>query len=379
MQIEIRDVKGKYEIISKLCDKFRKKIFENRIEDEEGPPYTTNYTKYIFGGLKYNIGAFKDDKLIGVIGANSMDGKYNQNPIKIAGIGRVAIDPDYWDDKTIKEQLVDYIINKIVEDKHDLIYAALLKKDEKEDIDFLNTRGFGLIKGRKNSEALIKIVGRDGLNLLKKSRKMSALEFNAAKIVAGLKNIELQRGKLIDATEKDYDQIISLLNNYSVKYPLARIWNKTEFIEMVNRVKDMDNWDFSNIKEKFPSAPLGSHFKVWKENGTILGAHLYYIYEVKMEIDSVPLGFWIFSVFSDDVESDDRKASILTLIRPLKGNVAVVNVELPYYSNKEFSGAGFLGDQRPISLIIKPLSNNVEGILEDKIKNYYLDILGYNI
>ncbi|MHA1750764.1 MAG: hypothetical protein ACTSWR_03600 [Candidatus Helarchaeota archaeon] len=379
MNIEIKDVKGNYKEISVLCDKFRKAIFQNRIEDQEGPPYTENYAKYIFGGLKYNIGAFYDNKLIGVIGASSVNGKYNQKNIKISGLGRVAIDPDYWSKKSIKEELVDYLIEKIIDGKHDVIYAALLKKEEQDDIDFLNSRGFGLIKGRKNSEALIKIVGREGLDLLKGARKMNALEYNAAKLVAGLKKADIERGKILDATSDDYDQVIHLLNNFSKKYPLARIWTKQEFVEMVNSVLDISSWDYTKLREKYPNTPFGGFFKVWKEGNEVLGAQLYYVYEVRMEVDTVPLGFWIFSVFKDDITSDEKKAFISTLIRSMKGGVAVVNAELPYYGNKDFDSAGFMGDQRPIALLLKPLTDNVEGILEERIKNYYLDIIGYNI
>jgi len=385
LKVEIRDVKGEHQKISVLCKKFRKFIFQQRIEDEEGPPYTQDYVHYIFDGLKYNLGAFNGNKLVGVIGGNIIEGVYSGNPIKIGNIGRVAVEPDYWDrdrnywdSEGIKEKLIDEILEKL-KLECDLIYAELLKKEEQEDIKYLNSLGFELIKGRKNSEALIKIVGRDGLDLLKNARKMNPLEYNAAKLIAGIKKAELEHGEILDASEKDYKTVIELLNNYSKIYPLARTWSDSSFIEMVNNVMKMNNWNFSEIKKNYPETEFGGHFKIWRDGDEILGAQLYYIYYVIMEKSPVPMAFWLFSVFKEDIEPDERKSFISTLVRSMKGKVAVINVELPYYANKDFENSGFMGDQRPVALLLKPISDRTENILQERIKNYYLDIIGYNI
>ena len=387
--IEIKDIEGNYKKISELLEKLRYALVEHEIEDELGLYYHEGNVKYIYDALKYKLGAFKNGKLVGIIGSSSVNGIYNKTDadtekiikteIKIASLGRFGIDPEVWDDPSIKNDLIDTMIDKLKKEGHDLIYAALLKKKDKEDIEALKLKGFRNIKGRKNSETLVKVMGKDGLELIKKTRGMNPIEAQAARLIAGIKSDEIERGEIRDGNENDYDQIIDLLNKYSKELPLARIWQKKEFSEMMERTLKIDNWDFSDLKKSYPDAPLGSHFKVWEVNNEIIGVVLFYISTTRMVKEPVPMGSWLFCAFSDNVEPNETKAFISTLLREIKGSVSVMNIELPYYANKIFGKSGFMGDQRAVALLIKPLTDKVKGIFEEKIKNYYLDICGYNI
>lgn len=378
MSIIIKEFDNRYKDISELCEKFRHAVVESEIEDELGPYYSENYAKFLYGQLKYKVGAFKNDKLIGVIGSLSFNGLYLDKKVKIGGMGRIAVDPEFWDTK-LKSDLIDFMIKKLADDGHDLIYSVLLKKADKDDIEVLENKGFDTIKGRKNSEAFVKILGRDGLDLIKKSRGMNALEYQAAKLLCGIKDAEIERGQIRNAKIEDYDQIIELLNNYSKELPLSKTWTKEEFKEFVDKIKNINKLDFSDIKKEYPDTPYGYHFKVWEDNDKILGFALYYIFWARMIKEPVPLGNWVVCAFSNELEPDDAKAFLSTLFRELKGTASVINCELPYYAKKIFSKTGFMGDQRAVNLMIKPLTDKVEGIFREKIKEYYLSISGFNI
>jgi hypothetical protein len=378
MSIVIKEFDNRFEEISELCEKFRHAVVESEIEDELGPYYSENYVKFLYGLLKYKVGAFKDNRLIGVIGSLSFNGLYLDKKVKVAGMGRIAVDPEFWD-TNLKNDLIDFMIKKLADEGHDLIYSVLLKKADKFDIELLENKGFNTIKGRKNSEAYVKILGRDGLDLIKKTRGMNALEYQAAKLVCGIKDAEIDRGKIKDGKEGDYDQIIELLNNFSKEFPLSRIWTKQEFKEFMDKIKNINKLDFSDIKKDYPDTPYGHHFKVWEDNNEILGFALYYIFWARMTKEPVPLGNWVVCAFSSEVEPDEAKAFLSTLFRELKGTAAVINCELPYYAKKVFGKTGFMGDQRAVNLMIKPLTDKVEGIFEEKIKEYYLSISGFNI
>jgi len=378
MTIKINDIQENYDKISQLLEKVRHAKVEQEIDEDLGTPRDENNVKHIFGELTYKLGAFKDNKLVGIIGGSSINGVFRGIEIKISCIGRLAINPEFWD-ANIKKKLIDSLLDRLEGDGFDLIYGVLRKKKDNDDINFLLDKGFNPVKGRKNNQALAKILGKKGLKILKEARGMNPVLVQAAKLVAGLKKDKIKRGIIRNGKIKDYDQVIELLNKYSKKFPLARIWTKKEFIEMMERMKKINEWDFSDLKQTYPDTHFGYHFKVWEENNSIIGVALYDITRTRMINKQMPVGGLSFCAFSDLIEIEEAKAFINTLLKEIEGTVAVMYSELPYYANKILKKAGFVGDQMSSTLLMKPMSKKVEGIFEEKIKHYYLDAIGFNI
>ncbi|MHC1592059.1 MAG: hypothetical protein ACXQS8_08225 [Candidatus Helarchaeales archaeon] len=387
MELSIQPLTRDFKELASFYRKVREK-FRTDFDEDIGTLYDDFLTEFsldsVFSDPNLVLEARLGEKLIGTLGAEIISCKFRNEPLKGAVLGYLALDSDYWDKRDdILDPLITELFSRITEREVDFIYCMPIVSKNEPEIDFLKEK-LRMVVLNKNVESKIKLIGKEGVDMLKEARNLNVVEAQAARIVARLKSDDISSGKIRKVKPEDYPNIIKLLNTHSKRLDLARVWTIDEFERLV-KIKSRLKKRKYHSREKFKDTPFGYHMWTWEDNGQLKGFAACEISEILMVNGYVPMAFLMELAFSEDVESspngiDEMKGFLSHIIRSLHKTVCLVNAPLPQYALKVFGKAGFMGEQRTTRLLMKSLSIKGNKILESKkLKNFYLMFVDFSV
>ncbi|MHA1377887.1 MAG: hypothetical protein ACTSRG_05855 [Candidatus Helarchaeota archaeon] len=345
--------------------------------DTEYTPWTKEYTIYDIERTITNdgilLGVYHQDKIIGTIGAKYSDVIFENDKLKCGVITYYALNPDIM--PLQKEDLIK-IYKKIIEEiknikadfalvvfDHELSSAE--EKIFKSDLNF--------VKKNKNVEPMTKLLGSEGVDILKAKKELNVVLAQLAKLMAKMEKIPLPGGTIRDATPKDYPRIIELLNAYFENLVLTQIWTEDSFKHHVKACERINHMDFSELKKEFPNAPTGFYIKVWERNNELIGFIAYRVMPVRFKNGDAPLCYWDLVAFPQNLNIEDKKAFLVNIYNSLYQKTSTITVFWPYYDLKTFKKTGFMSSQMTTPLYILPFTSKGEKLLElKKIASFYL-------
>ncbi|MHA1386043.1 MAG: hypothetical protein ACTSR3_20000 [Candidatus Helarchaeota archaeon] len=376
MEIEIKPlVEKNYEQLTDLFLRFWKHISSN--VDVEYTPWTIDYTIYdIERTITQNgvlLGIFSKDKIIGTIGARYIPVTFQDSELKCGIITFFALDPDVMPlAKEIKIKIFQKIIEEIKNAQTDFIFVVFDHDiSSKEEKIFKNDLQF--VKMNKNVEPLTKLLGSEGVDIIKAKKELNIVLAKLAKLMAKIETMQLPGGKIRDATADDYPKIVDLLNSYSKNLIITQIWTVDSFKQFINACNRINKIDYSDLKAEFPDAPTGFYLKVWERDNKIIGSIAYRVMPIRFKNGDAPLAYWDLIAFSQDLEIEEKKAFLVNLYNELYKKASTITAFWPYYDLKTFKKTGFMSSQMNTPLYILPLTNKGEKLLElNKISKFYL-------
>ncbi len=383
MEFELRPLtKIDYNELSALMQKVQ--TYKSEKFDEDYVPFTPEYVKYsvevTFAKPELLFGIYSKDKLIGTIGGTYVPLCFQNTELLGSAITFYAIDPDFYPvpQETLKE-IFQQLINKLKELNVDLVWVIIFKDVNKEELKIFK-EDFSFVRVNKNVESLVKLLGGEGVDILREKKQMNVVLAKMAKMMAGMEQIPLPGGEIRNATPEDYPRIVELLNAYTKHLPLAQIWTLESLQEYIKICSQLDNIDYSSLKEEFPDTPFGFHIKVWERDNQIIAAILYRIVYVHFKNGDAPFAFWDYLAFSQDLDFSDKKAFIVNLYNQLHLKAIIITLFLPYYDYKTFDKAGLMSERRKVPLYMLPLTEKGNKVLElEKLKEFYLPAADFAI
>lgn len=356
------------------------KVENNKSEkhDEDFVPFTPNYTNFsvnkTFTNLNLFFGIFTpNDKLVGTIGSTLVPVSFQNTSLLSSAITFYAIDPDLLPlERETLRQIFQQLINQIREFDVDFVWVYILKSINLEEMKTLK-EDLQFIRMNKNVEGLVKLLGSEGVSILRKKKDLNIVLAQLAKVMAGMKTMPVPGGKIRDATPNDYPRIVELLNAYSDQLILTQLWTLEHLQRYIEVNRQLNHLDYSSLKSEFPDTPFGFHMKLWERDQKIIAAILYRIAAVRFKHGDAPFGFWDYVAFSQDLDPEEKKAFIITMYNQLYHKAIIINLSLPYYDFKTFDKAGFMTERRKLPLFILPLTKEGKKLLElDRISKFYL-------
>ena len=353
--------------------------YKSETFDEDYVPFTPAYTKYAteinFSNLQTFFGIYSGENLVGTIGGTIIPISFQDVELVGSAITSYAIDPDLPLDREQKKNLFQQFVKKIKEFDVDFIWVAIIKDLNSEEMKIFKEE-LEFVRVSKNVENLVKLLGSEGVDILRQKKKMNIVLAQLAKTMAGMKDPPELEGIIRDATPEDFPKMVELFNNYSTKLPLTQIWTLESLQRYLDVTSQLDSLDYSVIKKEFPSTPFGRHTKVWERDQKIIAALLYRVVFVRFKNGDAPFGFWDYVAFSQDLDVEEKKAFLITMYNELYHKAIIINVFLPYYDYKAIDKAGFMSERRKTPLFILPLTEKGQKLLElERITKFYLPTL----
>ncbi|MHA1279167.1 MAG: hypothetical protein ACTSQI_04785 [Candidatus Helarchaeota archaeon] len=377
MNIELRSFdKIDYEELSALMR--RVQDHKAKTMDDDYVPFTPAYVKYsvevTFAKQELLFGIYSGKKLIGTIGGSYIPIQFRGLRLIGSAVTFYAIDPEILPlDPDIRKSIFELLIAKLKESDIDLVWAIIIKSNNKEELKILK-EWLNFTTLNKNVESLVKLLGSEGVDVLREKKEMNIVLAKMAKLMAGMEHMDLPMGEIRNATPEDYPKIIELLNGYSKTLPLTQIWTQETFQNYVAVSSQLDSTiDYSSLKEEFPDTEFGFHMKVWEREQQIIAAILYRIVFVHFKNGDAPFAFWDYLAFAQDLEFSDKKAFLVNMFNQLHRKAIIITLFLPYYDFKTFDKAGLMAERRKTPLIVRPLTEKAQTILDlEKLKEFYL-------
>lgn len=354
----------------------------------------------LYSDAELLLGMYYHNKLLAILGAAPSLVKFQGEVLKAAGIGGWGLDPivlsEYTNGESLKDnknyeknqtrifgELLDEIISRATSDKFDFLYAFPVADGYKSLFDFLQeTAGWAVLN--KNVENQTKLMGSEGVDILKEKRGLNVLEAQAAKLIAKMKKDRITAGVLRKATEKDTMKIIELLNSYSKIHEVARIWTLEEFQAYLKAFEALKRKGYVSQKE-FPETPYGSDIIVWDDSGDIKATVIYEVNETFLKTGFAPILFIHQLAFSEEINNKEASASkkdksdfMGSFLAPFHLKVCTAYALLPYYDEKAFDG--FIGERRTTPLVAKILSEKANSVVQlKKLKKFYLNYVEFTV
>lgn len=356
---------------------FYTKVLQYKSEkmDEDYVPFPPDYVKYVieidFSNKELFMGIYSEDKLIGTIGGTLVPLIFQNTEILGSAITCYAIDPDISLEPEQKLQIFQTLIEKIKEFGVDLIWVEILSDINSEELKIFKELNFSRVN--KNVESLVKLLGSEAVDILRKKKKMNVILAQMAKMMAGMEVPPQIEGILRDATPDDYPQIVALLNSYANELPLTQIWTLESLQRYIEVTSQINSLDYSTPQAEFPDTPFGFHMTVWERDNKIIAALLYRVACTRFRNGDAPLGFWDYLAFTPGLDISDKKAFLVTKYNELYHKAIIINVFLPYYEYKSIDKAGFMSQRRNMPLYMFALTEKGQRVLElEKITKFYL-------
>lgn len=379
MNLELRPFSSiDYKQISEL---FMKALYYKReLKEDDFVIFTPEYAEYsvnmAFPDLSLFFGIYQGEKLVGTIGATTVQCYFQGDTLTGSVINTYAIDPDILplERDTIKNVL-QALIEKLKERQVDFVWVMIIKENNafelkifKEDLQFTQVH--------KNVESLVKLLGSEGVNILRKKKDLNVVLAQMAKMMAGMDKMPLPGGAIRDATPNDYSSIIELLNGYTQTLELAQYWSPELFQHYVDSSFLINSMDFTAVKQEFPNTPFGFHIKVWEKNSQIVASILYRVVCINFKNGDAPFCFCDYFAFSPKLTFEEKKAFLVNFYNELHLKAIIMTIFLPYYDFKTFDKSGFMTERRKTPLLFYSLTDKGAKLLElEKLKEFYLPTL----
>jgi hypothetical protein len=376
MDIELRPFG---EIDFKELEKLMLKVQAHKTETmgEDSVPFTADYVKYsvevTFAKQELLFGIYSSEKLIGTIGGTYVPVLFQGQKLVGSAITFYAVDPELLPlDPEVKKKIFGSLIEKLKDCGIDLVWVIIIKSTNREDLRIFK-EAFGFTTMNKNVESLVKLLGSEGVEVLRKKKEMNVVLAKMAKLMAGMEYVELPGGIIRNAKPKDYPRLIELFNSYAKVLPLTQVWTADSFQRHIDACAQLNNKDYSLQQKEFPNTEFGFHIKVWEREQQVIAAILYRIVFVQFKNGDAPFAFWDYIAFDQDLEFPDKKAFLVNMYNSHHRKAIITTLFLPYYDFKTFDKAGFMAERRKTPLIILPLTEEAQKILElEKLKEFYL-------
>lgn len=400
--IIIRTFDWNFVQFQKLIENFQDKSLKDGAE--KGRSITEDQIIFSFRRLYSDaellLGMYYQDKLLGILGAAPSLVKFQGEILKTAGIGGWGLDPivlsEYTNGESLKDnqnyeknqtrifrELLDEIISRTTVKKFDLLYAFPVADGYKSLSDFLQEIAKWTVLN-KNVENQTKLMGSEGVDILKEKRGLNILEAQAAKLMAKMKQDRIATGVLRKATEQDSTKIVELLNGYSKTHEIARIWTLQEFQAYLKAFEALKQKKYISQKE-YPETPYGFDSIVWDDSGNIKATIIYEVNETFLKKGFAPILFIHQLAFSDEINRKEANLSkkekndfMGSFLAPFHLKVCTAYALLPYYDEKAFDG--FMGERRTTPLIAKALTEKANSVVQlKKLKKFYLNFVEFTV
>ncbi|MDD1778452.1 MAG: hypothetical protein LUQ65_09825, partial [Candidatus Helarchaeota archaeon] len=386
----------------RLIENFQNKSLKDGAE--KGRSITEEQITFSFGRLYLDaellLGMYYQNKLLAILGAAPSVVKFQGEVFKAAGIGGWGLDPivllEYTKGESLKDNqnyeknqtrifrlLLDEIISRATAKKFDLLYAFPVADEIKSLSDFLQETAKWTVLN-KNVENQTKLMGSEGVDILKEKRGLNILESQAAKLLAKMKQDRITTGVLRKATELDITKIVELLNGYSKIHEVARIWTLEEFQAYLKAFEALKRKKYLS-QEEYPETPYGFDSIVWDDSGDIKATIIYEVNETFLKKGFAPILFIHQLAFSDEINRKEANASkkekndfMGSFLAPFHLKVCTAYALLPYYDEKAFDG--FLGERRTTPLVAKALTEKANSVVQlKKLKKFYLNFVEFTV
>ena len=346
-------------------------------KDDAFALFTPEYTKYSidlnFPTRELFFGIYAEGKLIGTIGATRVPILFQGEELLGSAITCYAIDPAVYPfPPDAKIQIFQDLIQKVKEHKVDFIWVTFVEENNADEMKlFKNELLF--TRMNKNVESLVKLLGSEGVDILREKKQMNVILAKMAKMMAGMETMDLPGGTIRKATPKDYPFTINLLNDYNKNLPITKIWTSKSFQHHIEVASLLNEIDYLDLKTEYPNTPFGFHIEVWERDQRIIAAILYRVVRIRFKNGDAPFGFWDYIAFDQELEFDAKKAFLLNMYNALYRKAIIINVFLPDYDFKTFDKSGFMTERRKTPLLIFPLSEKGQKLVEiERLAQFYL-------
>ncbi len=365
-----------YEELAALYTKIL--IYKSQKFDSDFVPFTPKYTRYsieaTFPNRELFFGIYSGStKLVGTIGGTLVPLQFQKMELLGSAITSYAIDPDLIPlDREVQKQILLQVIDKLKAFAVDVVWVIIIEELNKEE-EKIFKEDLQFIRVNKSVEGLVKLLGSEGVDILRKKKQMNLVLAQMAKLMAGLDKIDLPGGEIRQALPEDYPRIVELLNDYAKQLPLTQIWTLESFQKHVDICSQLNDLDYSSVSSEFPETSFGFHIKVWERDQQIIAAILYRIVYVHFKNGDAPFAFWDYIAFSQTLDFNDKKAFLVNMYNELHLKAIIINVFLPYYDYKTFDKSGFMSERRKTPFYMFPLTDNGKKILElERLGAFYL-------
>lgn len=368
-----------YEELNNLFTKFSEDL---RIKKERDyAPFDPEFTKYdierTFLDKGFFLGIFSNNKLVGTIGAVFVPVSFRNSELMSSSITFYSMDPDISLTRENQISIFQQVIDKIKEAQIDFIWVvfdeSVVSKEEKIFRDELQ-----FIKVNKNVEPLTKLLGSDGVELIKEKRGLNPVLAQLAKLMAKMQTMPLPGGTIRDATPEDYPTIVELLNAYSKELTITQIWSVDSLENYIKIDSGADNLDYSALKSEFPDAPFGFYKKVWERDDKLIAALIYRVMKAQFKNGKAPVVFWDYLAFAQDLDLEGKKAFVVNNYNVIAHKAAVLTCFFPFYDTKALKDTGFMSSQMKTPMYILPLTENAKPLAELKrIPKFYLPYMEF--
>ncbi|MHA1266304.1 MAG: hypothetical protein ACTSRS_13810 [Candidatus Helarchaeota archaeon] len=379
MELELRNFTTiDYNAIAKIYQKTLN--YKRQLKDEDFVIFTPEYTEYAikmaFPDLDLFFGIYSENKLVGTIGGSKVRLSFQGLELWGSAITSYAIDPDLFPiERDVLKDLFHQLIEKIKVKGIDLIWVIIIKENNANELKIFR-EDLGFTRLNKNVESLVKLLGSEGVEILKEKKEMNIVLAKMAKMMAGMQQASLPGGEIRNASSDDYPQIITLLNGYTETLPLSQIWTIDSFQQYILSNELLNKIDYSDQQKEYPNTPFGFHIKVWERESKIIAAILFRVVCINFKNGDAPFGFWDYVAFSQNLDIEEKKAFLINMYNELHLKTIIINAFLPYYEYKTFDKAGFMTERRKTPLLVLPLTKNGQKILElERLKEFYLPTL----
>ena len=368
---------------NEISEIFMKALYYKReLKGDDFAIFTPDYTEYsvkmAFPDPTLFFGIYQGNKLVGTIGGSYIQCSFQGTPLIGSAINSYTLDPELLPiEREILKNVFQQLIEKLKEKGVDFVWVIIIKENNdfelkifREDLQFTRVN--------KNVESLVKLLGSEGVDILREKREMNIVLAKLAKMMAGMHKIPLPDGSIRDATPKDYPRIIELLNGYKQLLPLTQIWTSESFQHFVDSTSLINSMDYSAFKKEYPDTPFGFHMKVWERNSKLEAAILYRIGRINFKNGDAPFMFIDYLACSQDLELDEKRAFLVTMYHKLYHKAIIVNAFLPFYDYKTFDKSGFMAERRKTPFLIFPLTEKGEKLVageKPRITKFYLPTL----
>ena len=385
MELEIKPlIEIDYNELTALYMKFLRHLSITKDSDYGPPtPLSTkcNIEKTLLNdGFLLGIYSEKEKKLVGTIGAAFVPVLFQNIKLLSSVITFYAIDPELLPlAQETQLQIFQQVIEKIKEFQVDFIWIIfdhdINSKEEK-----IFKKDLLFVRINRNVEPFTKLLGSEGVEVIKKKKGLNVVLAQLAKLMASMKTESLPGGIIRDATSEDYPDIVKLLNAYSEELILTRIWSVDSFKKYMDISSQINTMDFSKLKVEFPDAPCGVHLKVWERDQKIIAFINYHVMPTQFKNGLAPLGYWDYVAFSQNLNFDEKKAFVINMYNEIYRKACIITVFLPYYDLKAFDKSGFMSSRLTYPLYIFPLTEKGKKLLElKKISKFYLPYINLYI
>ncbi|MHA1309848.1 MAG: GNAT family N-acetyltransferase [Candidatus Helarchaeota archaeon] len=308
--------------------------------------------------------AWDDDKLIGLAVGHKEIIKLD-NEIEIIGtnIGLTAVDSQYRRNG-IATNMVSNLIEEAKKLGYDLVFRMVQKGKYGDNIlkkfDFVNI---------SKHEHYIKIMEKYGVQILKEYRGLNPVlaklaESLYSKLPHDPLDGTLRTGKIPD----DISRCVEIINSYSSRVPLSRIYdNKTFQIDLENTKK---------LNDAFGD-PWGLIWYILELNNKIMATMTCRIELTTFERGSAPVGLFGNLGFDESLTHEQKLGFIAEILRDIRKKypeIFTCQITTFHHELKVFKDLKFTDDQSKYFLMVKPLTDKANEILNryKKIKEFNL-------